>query len=232
MHDHWLFVWNVLAHWVASMSSIVSFTLGIVELARNRKTEAWIFWAVAALFLMMAFDWAWQDEHRNLQVVIAERKASAVEGNFWKDQSYQKDADLRTRDGLLASNFTVLGQTQTSLTTLALKLADLNKREPQRFTIRRQDTDQTAFAKYKNRADFIVMTNISAPGRLTLVCEHAIPFLEAQIIEGGPRFPGVVQRAALNVWMINIPSPQVTPSNPLLVSIGYDDSIGKCATKQ
>ena len=73
MHDRLLFVGNVLAHWAAFISSIVSFTLGIAGYVRDRKTEGWIFAAIAFLFLLVACDVAWQDEDRNATILVAEK---------------------------------------------------------------------------------------------------------------------------------------------------------------
>lgn len=137
MYNHFLFVWNVAAHWVASMSSIVSFTLGIVELVRNKKVESWIFFAVAALFLIMAFDQSWQDEHKNSGMLKSEKADAVSAKNFWENQSYQKDASLRVRDELLAKNYGVLSETQSSLTELSNKLVDVVKPEPFKVEVMR-----------------------------------------------------------------------------------------------
>jgi len=75
MGDHFLFFHNVSAHLVALMSGIVSFGIGIWEKAKKNSNpiHARAFWIIAALCLIVAFDEAWQDEHRNAQVVIAEK---------------------------------------------------------------------------------------------------------------------------------------------------------------
>lgn len=137
MHIHWLFVPNTLSHWVASMSSIVSFTLGIVELIRNKKIESWIFFAIAGLFLIVAFDQAWQDEHRNSEIMKVEKSKAESDMTFWKDQSYSKDASLRTRDELLVKNYGVLADTQSSMATLSNRLLDVAKPEPLKIDVMR-----------------------------------------------------------------------------------------------
>jgi hypothetical protein len=129
-HPQLLFIYNVAAHWVASMSSVVSFTLGIIETIRNRKTEGRIFFSVAGLFLILAFDQAWQDEHRNSELLKAEKAVASSEKNFWESQSYQKDNSLRVRDELLTQNYEVLAQTQSSLAELSNKLVDIAKPAP------------------------------------------------------------------------------------------------------
>ena len=119
MHDHWLFIWNVLGHLVASMSGVASFLLSMWEHTRQKKIESRIFFAVGVICLIVAFDQAWQDEHRNSQILIAEKAQLTSETAFWKGQSYDKDASLRSRNQLLTQNFGVLGQTQSSLAELS-----------------------------------------------------------------------------------------------------------------
>lgn len=123
------------------MSGIVSFTLGIVEYTRKQKTEATIFSIVAALFLIVAFDQAWQDEHRNSQILISEKSLAISEREFWKEQAYEKDGSLRSRDQLLAQNYSALigeqgaaNSAQSSLAQLSGKILDITKPEP--LTIR------------------------------------------------------------------------------------------------
>src|SRR5438105_9029925 len=117
MHDQWLFFGNVFAHLVASMSSIVSFAFAVYEATKNKRIESWVFFAIGSFFLIVAFDQAWQDEHHNVRALITEKTNLSQERNFWKDQSYSKDASLRTRDELLGRNYSVLAHSQSSLAT-------------------------------------------------------------------------------------------------------------------
>jgi len=141
MHDHWLFIGNVAAHLVASMSGAASFIFAIIEHARGKKIETWAFVAVGIMCLLLAFDQAWQDEHRNSEILAAQ-KLTAIQGeNFWKNQSYGKDDALRSRDGLLAQNYTSLlgaqstaNKTQNSLAQLSNKILDITKPEKRVIT--------------------------------------------------------------------------------------------------
>jgi hypothetical protein len=133
MHDHLLFIGNAFGHLVAAMSGVVSFAVSIVEAVRNKKFETWAFFVLGALSLFVAFDQAWQDEHRNSQELIAEKAAAVSERNFWKDQSYRKDDALRSRDELLAQNYgaligqqTTSNKSQQSLAQLSNKIVELN----------------------------------------------------------------------------------------------------------
>jgi hypothetical protein len=133
MHTHWLFTLNVGAHLVASMSSLVSFSIAIYEATRKKKFETWAFFAIGALCLIVSFDQAWNDEHRNSEVLKAQKSAAIDEREFWKAQSYLKDEALRSRDQLLAQNYgALIGQqstsnlSQASLSKLSTKIAEMN----------------------------------------------------------------------------------------------------------
>lgn len=76
------------------------------------------------------------------------------------------------------------------------------------------------------------MTNSPAAAHMLVGCDQAVPDLEAHILEGGPNFPDSVQMVQANTWLVRIPSPQITPQNPMLVTIGYNNApIGKCWTE-
>jgi hypothetical protein len=237
MHNiHWLFISNVLAHWISFMSSIVSFTLGIIEYVRNRKTEGWIFGVVACLFLLVSFDQAWQDEHRNSQALTAEKSAAIEERNFWNDQSYQKDGSLRSRDQLLAQNYAALiveqttaNNTQASLSQLSAKILDFNKPEMQKYSYRRTDWDPKDRGS-KHLAQILVMTNKPTAANIRIRCQSSFSVDNAFMIGGGMNVGDTVKRLGPNDWLVRIPQPQVTPDYPLLVMILYDaDSLGGCS---
>jgi hypothetical protein len=133
MHDHLLFIGNALAHLVASMSGLVSFAIAVYEATRKKKFETWAFFGLGAICLVVAFDQAWQDEHRNAQLLVSQKEEAVIERNFWKDQSYAKDAALHSRDELLAKNYSALigeqttaNQTQQSIAQLSKKIIDTN----------------------------------------------------------------------------------------------------------
>src|ERR1700683_3263719 len=108
MHNHWLFIGNVLAHLVASMSGIASFAFSMWEHSRNKKIESRAFFIVGVLCLIIAFDQAWQDEHRNAETLTGERAVAIEEREFWKTQFYTTNSTLQTRDNLLAQNYGAL----------------------------------------------------------------------------------------------------------------------------
>jgi hypothetical protein len=229
MHNHWLFIGNVLAHWVAFMSSIVSFTLGIVEYWRDRKTEGWVFAAVAFLFLLIACDSAWQDEHLNSQVLIAE-KSLAVQGeNFWKDQSYQKDASLRSRDQLLAQNYTALigeqgtaSKAQESLTELSGKILEIGKPLNLKWDSLALESPEKVSITPKPilRSRWLLLTNKPVnPAEFTFGCSMPIDSAEVKVV--GSAGEVRVTRLDKDEWGAKVTSPAWSPDSPVLVITNF-----------
>ncbi len=228
MHNHWIFIGNVLAHWVAFMSSIVSFTLGIVEYWRDRKTEGWVFAAVAFLFLLVACDSAWQDEHRNSQVLIAEKRLAVQGENFWKDQSYQKDGSLRSRDQLLAQNYAALigeqdtaNKTQDSLTKLSEKIFDMGK--PLRLkwdSLALESPEQVSTNPPVLRSRWLLLTNKSiSPAEFTFGC--SLPIDSVQVKIAGSVGEIRVTRLDKDEWGTKIMSPAWSPDAPIVVITNF-----------
>jgi hypothetical protein len=235
MYPHWQFFLNVLSHWVASMSGIVSLAIGFYEKTKNAVASKYLF-AIAGICMVVAFDQAWMDEHRNTELLIGQKSVLWQERDFWKQQSYARDDALRSRDQLLAQNYSALikqqetlNNTQDSMARLADKILDLSKPEPQKFIVRRDESDSEFLARWKRHTQLLIMTNRPAKAHVVVSCEQAMPGLEAHIVEGGPRFPMSVEKEQDNAWLISIPSPEITPQYPMLVNIGYNsDSLGGC----
>lgn len=133
---------------------------------------------------------------------------------------------------MLEKDTTALTQTQTALATLSTKILDINKPQAQKFIVRRDDSNSELFTKYKRHTQLLLMTNVAVPAHLLIGCDEPMPEVEAHILEGGPRYPDAVRKVKDNIWLIRIPSPQVTPQYPLIITIGYDEeSVGKCFTE-
>jgi hypothetical protein len=140
MHDICLFLWNVLCHLVASMSGLASFCMSLWEhTKKERRIESRAFFIVGVLCLIVAFDQAWEDEHRNSTVLIAEKSVLAQERDFWKSQSDQKDAVIRDENKANLGYITAVTETQKtangtqqSLTELTEKVFETTKPVPGR----------------------------------------------------------------------------------------------------
>ncbi len=207
------------------MSSIVSFTLGIVEYFRDRKLEGWIFAVIASLFLIVACDQAWQDEHRNAQQLVAEKRTADSEKEFWKIQSYNKDAALSSRDDLLAKNFTVLGQTQTvlgqtqsSLASLSSKVLEITK--PEHFHIY-MTGEKLPYWDKPHKQEYMMLAfpnKVTAQVNVILRCNRSIESARAYIF-GHNIVMGKGTEVADGIGYINITSPSWGPTQPLVIYV-------------
>lgn len=232
MHNHFLFIGNVLAHWVGFMSSIVSFTLGIVEYLRDKKTEAWIFTIIACLFLIVSFDAAWQDEHRNSSLLIGEKANAVSERDFWKQQSYAKDASLVTRDDLLAQNYTVLAQSQTALSTLSNRLLDITKPSSLKVTsfksLLQRESDGTAASALV----FVVNRTVGVHGEVA--CSSDFDVVEWEVMEPSHQhaaLKSVIHAVPLapNKVRLNGTLPMWEADSPLIMVITSKDANPDCS---
>ncbi len=102
MGNHLLFVGNVSAHLVALMSGIASFVLATVQAVKKHPLSEKLFWAAGAFCLFAAFDQAWQDEHRNTQVVAGERALESGARNVCEQDARIQQAYAK---GLEANSF-------------------------------------------------------------------------------------------------------------------------------
>jgi len=238
MHDHWLFTWNVLSHLVASMSGIASFVMSMWEHARNKKIESRVFFVVGVLCLTVAFDQAWQDEHRNSEVLISQKESLASEKNFWQSQYYATSQTLQRRDELLAKNYTALtdeqtsaAKSQTSLAALSQKILDINKPEKQSygFHFMQWNTKLFTIPGFSGMSQIVITSNQSIMANFDLSCEQPFSVVDARVADGGPEFPESYLKVSPSSWQIRIPNPQVSPQYPVIVTLGYNTaSLGSC----
>jgi hypothetical protein len=99
MGIHFLFIGNVAAHLVALMSGIATFGIAIWENIKKHPIRARSFWIVSAFFLLVAVDQAWQDEHRNSEVLIGQKSAVYAEKNACEQQQAIREAYTRGLEG-------------------------------------------------------------------------------------------------------------------------------------
>lgn len=239
MSSHWLFTGNVFAHLVALMSGIVSFFFAVYEASKKKQIESWTFFAVGGVCLIIAFDQAWQDEHRNAQLVIEQKSAAYSDRDFWKEQSYAKDGSIRDLTNLLAGNFKTLTETQktanntqTALANLSSKILDVTRPEALQVRVfplgRFRDAENPEIAP--NEFTYALMTNrFLSPVSVYITCN--VPIKQAQVTSTGAGIfsGGGNQGPAPNMWGERLTSPAWTPNDLLIVNV-YTNSAGdpKC----
>lgn len=226
MHsDHLLFVGNVFAHLVASMSGVASFLFSMWEHARGKKIEARAFFIVGVLCLVVAFDQAWQDEHSNTKILIGEKSALWQERDFWKQQSYDKDASLRTRDELLGKNFTTLTQTEQSLTALSAKLLDVTKPEPLKIVVTGERLPWYGSSQPHEMIMLGIPNKIVGAVNADVICNKEIESVRAAML-GHDLWTGKTpDRINANQFHLNITSPIWTPTQPLVVYVRFKNEL-------
>jgi len=207
---------------------------------KKRSIESRTYFVIAGVFFFVSCDFVWREEHRNVQTLVQEKSALWQERDFWKIQSYDKEAALRSRDQLLAQNYTALIGEQTtatnaqqSLTQLSSKIIDLSKPPVPKLSLHGTTDFDVAdiFKKYKHTAQFVVVTNVPISVDLGFECQFPMQSVEALIIGAGPKYPGHVNKVNDRAWLIHIPSPQLTPDYALLLTVGYDEEVlGACST--
>ena len=195
MHNQGVFLYYVLTHLIATMSGVISLCIALYQAFAKREIESRVYFIVAGTFFFISCDWVWQDEHRNVETLISDKLGLAKERDFWKTQSYDKDASIRQRD-------LVISESQTSLTKLADKILDISKPEPQKFSTRADAVEYPVMQLGQRVSEFILTTNKPIEAKLIFRCDHAIPVLNAHIAGGGPHYPNSVKQIYNNAWQI------------------------------
>ena len=205
------------------MSGIASFVFATIEHVRNKKIESRAFFGVGVLCLIVAFDQAWQDEHNNVKVLIAEKSALWQERDFWKDQSYQKDASLRARDELLGRNYSVLADTQSSLATLSNRLLDVAKPAPLKIDVMRWQIPATYTYANMGKVQFWVVVLIAnktvSPTRGTITCDAPFGALTSTILSHTSTMRSDYEQTSPKSVHVECMYPPWSAQNPLVFAV-------------
>jgi hypothetical protein len=237
MHPHWLFIGNVAAHLVALMSGIASFLMATWEHWKKRKIESRVFFFVGVICLCVAFDQAWQDEHRNSQLIIEEKALLSSQNGFWKEQSYAKDAALRSRDELLGKNFGVLANTQLSLADLSNRLLDVTGPGPRKIDVMSWKIPITYTFANVGKVQFwtlVVITNKSiVPIRGTLSCNADFTVIAENVLTHATSLRADYDILSPRSVHIEFAYPPVSAEHPLMffASTKEGTEISECLFK-
>jgi hypothetical protein len=231
----WLFTKAVFAHWIATMGILLTLTPFVpnsvqkwMEARMKKEFSLKHLWIAGTLLLLFAFYQAWVDEHRNAEQLITEKSQIVGEREFWKSQSYAKDEAIRTRDGLLAQNFTTLSGTQSSLAQLSNKVLDVTKPEPMTITpfpfgvTKNTSNNVTAYMQ-----QFLLLVNRTVtPVHLLATCDKAIAsggggILGTKATMGGDTWSGPRSDRSYGIGVV---SPAWSPTGPLLVTLYFNDA--------
>jgi hypothetical protein len=174
---------------------------------------------------------AWVDEHRNSEQLKIEKAQISGEVAFWMDQSYQKDASLRVRDSLLAKNVDALTGTQQSLASLSNKVLDISKPEPLKISIGNMIDNLPEREKGYKIVQVMVMPNKVIPAKGWFYCECTMTDIHAWVLGSanlwvGPAgsHGGIVPMPSGHEAQVDIVTPIMGPSSPLIISFSIPDS--------
>jgi hypothetical protein len=202
------------------MSGIASFIMSAIQHAKNKQTESRAFLIAGIICLLVAFDQAWQDEHRNSQILIAEKMSLSSEKEFWKAQSYAKDASIRARDEMLSQNFGVLANTQSSLANLSNRLLDTVEPAPKKIDVMNWKVPASYDDGKGGKIQFwvlVVITNKDwTPVKGDLVCDADMTIITDNVLTHGTSFratSGVLSPRSVHVEFV---FPPVSPQHPLM----------------
>jgi hypothetical protein len=236
MENHFLFLGNVAAHLVALMSGIASFIIATIEAARKRPLSERVFWIIGAICIVASFDLAWQDEHRNAQVLINEK--SSLASSYGTCRSDLKVADeqvqfFEKQTGIGLTNF---NRQQTTLNTCVVALGRSNVKQPLRITVREADipVKTTSERNGAGHPSVLVMdTNmIITPVHGTLTCNRPFTFMGTSFARGP--YVGMTEDPKMigyNKARIDIEMPAWNPDTPLIVLLVNDGELGPCEFK-
>jgi len=230
------------------MSGVVSFAFAMYEHLKKKKIESWAFSVIGTLCLVIAFDQAWQDEHNNVKVLVAEKSVLWQERDFWKSQSYDKDSAIRIKDGALERDTVALGATAAALSYTQKTMGDLSNKilditKPERLKITTHflgvvSDQQNPNIQAKFNGTYVVLTNKEVtPVRLMVTCDADLVDVSTKILGTGSMLVGGwggkgVTRSHKQ-YGIGIVSPAWTPNGPLLVTIFTNDpNAGLCSFEE
>ena len=190
------------------------------EHVRQKKIESWAFFAIGILCFVFAFDQAWQDEHNNVKVLIGEKTVLWQERDFWKDQSYAKDASVRGRDELLEKNYGVLADTQSSLTKLSNRLLDVAGPAPLKIDAHRWQIPTTYTYQNVGKVQFWILVVTSNkminPAKGTITCDADFHTVDIDIITHGNVLRAGYDSTSPRSVHVEFAYPPLTAENPLV----------------
>jgi hypothetical protein len=175
MHEHTLFIGNVLAHLVALMSGIASFAIATYEAVKSKPIRSRTFWVIGSVCLVIAFNQAWRDEHHNSQLLIDQKAEAWSKYNSCDKQLAVASSLNTTYYGQIADQRTRLDGQQDTFNRCILAIG-VKAQEPPRLTT------------------FWAITNIKAQKP-----DGSMSALVAVVSETNRRFPSVDVDVKCNV---------------------------------
>jgi len=223
-------IFHHMAGWASVLSTVSTYMPDRVKSRFGLKREQRVVtFVIAALFLYVAGYQVWLDEHHNTDQVAREKAEFSKEREFWKDQSYQKDGAVRSRDNLLSQNFTTLTQSQQQYNEMTKKVLEM-KPEPLNYVLVQEGSPPNPQPGYTLQHYLIIPNRVVlAKGQFSCGVEltdvHTFVAGTANTFIGGSQSGGGNMLMADNtIVQIDILSPNMGPTSPLSISFLTKDS--------
>jgi len=142
------------------------------------------------------------------------------ERDFWKGQSYEKDASLRTRDELLAKNLNALTQTETSFAALSNRLLDVAGPTARKLDVQRWKIPETYTYANVGRVQFwtlVILSNrVISPAKGTIKCDGDFHIIETTLLTHGSTLRAGYDTLSPRSVHVDFAYPPLSAENPLV----------------
>ncbi len=240
MDNHILFIGNVASHLVALMSGIASFCIALWQAYKKHPLPERIFWFVGIICLLVAFDSAWQDEHRNARVVISEKasevglktscladkRIDALTNQFLQLQLNSQSGTLSKTQADLTGQQQNLNKAQSLTNSCLIILGKKSAPPPLQLRLHLVEAEEKAPIRGVERETVIIAdTNrILVTTRLLLECNKPFEVLNSGTLTDRSmtlHAPQGNPRPTPFSLVINVVSPSFTPDNRLIAVLKY-----------
>lgn len=156
---------------------------------------------------------------------------------FWKQQSYEKDASLRSRDQLLGQNYSALigeqstaNDSQSALAKLSDKILDIGR--PLKLNVVTQPLMEPPGDGPIEVRYFIVLTNKTVnPAFMNVSCDQDITAGEGAVVGTTQTLMGIGPVVGKRRFNLSITSPPWGPLSPVLLDVHYSGTEPNCGVE-
>jgi hypothetical protein len=164
-------------------------------------------------------------EETNLSDCSGNLKTEAAKSGLLASQVLTQQQLINSQQRTFNSQQGTFDAQQQTVNSCVVALGQVNT-QPQHFTL---VMDQIALnPKWKHNVELIAFTNKDISPRVRVQCDNEIGDVSSRVAGAGFTF-GQSNKLMPNLWMVNLQSPLVTATSPLMMILSYDeDDLGKC----
>jgi hypothetical protein len=252
VNEFWMFVGNVLANWLSTITGgVIATVILLIEHKFNKNVTWKVLWGFLGFGLFVSCFLSWHDEHHNLQQVIAEKadfagklstcsghlEAMSVKADILDSQTRNQQSQINTDQTLVASQQSTLNSSQLATNSCLLALGKqgspsslITKATPLQFNnIGKDETGReigvTVIVITTNKTVSPVHGLVSCTKRLDryVGTDLAVPGSAVMMINNGPDGNGSVR--------LGMEGASWTPEAPIIVTVLSYTDVGACSVK-